>query len=46
MTVPDSVWRLLDPVGFVVDPATWIGVAVGIAFIVAAIQLRMRRTEV
>ena len=42
---PASVWRLLDPLGFVSSPTTWIGLAVGIAFIVAAIQLRLRRTE-
>lgn len=45
MTIPESVWRLLDPVDFISSPATWVGVAVGIAFIVAAIQLRLRRTE-
>jgi ABC-2 type transport system permease protein len=42
---PESVWRLLDPVEFVSSPATWIGVVVGIAFIIVAIQLRLRRTE-
>ena len=41
-----SVWHLLDPLGFVFSPATWIGVIVGILFIIAAIQLRMRRTEI
>ena len=45
MAMQGSVWRLLDPVEFMVNPATWIGVAVGIAFIFAAIQLRMRRSE-
>jgi ABC-2 type transport system permease protein len=45
MTAPQSVWRLLDPLDFVSNPATWIGVVVGIAFIAAAIQLRLRRTE-
>jgi ABC-2 type transport system permease protein len=44
-TAPSSVWRLIDPVGFVSNPATWIGVVVGIAFVVVAIQLRLRRTE-
>jgi ABC-2 type transport system permease protein len=42
---PASIWRLLDPLGFLSSPATWIGIMVGIAFIAAAIQLRLRRTE-
>lgn len=42
---PTSVWRLLDPLAFLSSPATWIGVAAGIAFIAAAIQLRRRRME-
>ena len=45
ITTPSSVWHLLDPIGFVSRPATWIGVLVGIAFIVLAVQLRMRRAE-
>ncbi len=44
-TTPASVWRLLDPVGFVSSPETWIGLIVGFAFIVVAVQLRLRRTE-
>jgi hypothetical protein len=46
ITTPASIWRMLDPLGFFTSPATWIGVGVGIAFIIAAIQLRLRRTEV
>jgi ABC-2 type transport system permease protein len=42
---PASVWRLLDPVGFGTSVATWVGIMVGIAFIAAAIQLRLRRTD-
>jgi ABC-2 type transport system permease protein len=42
----DSVWRLLDPLEFVTRPATWIGVVVGSALILVAIQLRLRRTEI
>jgi ABC-2 type transport system permease protein len=42
---PQSVWRMLDPLGFISSPATWIGLAVGVVFIVAAIQLRLRRIE-
>ncbi len=45
ITTPDSVWRLLNPVGFLSSPATWIGVVVGVALVVVAIQLRLRRTE-
>ena len=45
ITTPESVWRLLDPVGFLSSSDTWIGVAVGVAAIAAAIQLRLRRTE-
>jgi hypothetical protein len=36
---------LLNPIGFFSSPATWIGVLVGVALIAAAIQLRLRRTE-
>jgi ABC-2 type transport system permease protein len=41
-----SVWSLINPSGFFSSPETWIGVAVGIALIVVAIQLRMRRSEI
>ena len=40
-----SVWRFINPAGFFSDLAVWIGLAVGIAMIVCAIQLRMRRSE-
>jgi ABC-2 type transport system permease protein len=46
ITTPASIWRMLDPLGFLSSPATWIGILVGIAFVVAAIQLRLRRTEI
>jgi hypothetical protein len=46
ITTPASIWRLLDPLGFLSSPATWIGIVVGIALIIAAIQLRLRRTEI
>jgi ABC-2 type transport system permease protein len=46
ITTPASIWRLLDPLGFLSSPATWIGIMVGIALIIAAIQLRLRRTEI
>jgi ABC-2 type transport system permease protein len=41
-----SVWQLINPSGFFSSAETWIGVAVGIALIVVAIQLRMRRSEI
>lgn len=43
--MPDSVWHLLDPVAFITSPATWVGLVVGIALVMLAIQLRMRRTD-
>jgi ABC-2 type transport system permease protein len=46
VAVAPSVWRLINPSGFFSNVETWIGVAVGIALIVAAIQLRMRRSEI
>jgi ABC-2 type transport system permease protein len=41
-----SVWHLINPSGFFTSAETWIGVAAGIALIVVAIQLRMRRSEI
>ena len=41
-----SVWHLINPSGFFTSAETWIGAAVGIVLIVAAIQLRMRRSEI
>jgi ABC-2 type transport system permease protein len=41
-----SVWHLINPSGFFTNPETWIGAAVGVVLIVAAIQLRMRRSEI
>jgi ABC-2 type transport system permease protein len=46
ITTPVSVYRFVNASGFVSSPETWIGTAVGIALIVCAIQLRMRRTEI
>jgi ABC-2 type transport system permease protein len=45
ITVPGSVWSLLDPLGFITGPATWIGIVVGVAFVAAAVQFRLRRSE-
>jgi ABC-2 type transport system permease protein len=44
-TLP-TVWHLINPSGFFSSAETWIGAAVGIVLIVAAIQLRMRRSEI
>lgn len=41
-----SVWHLINPSGFFSSAETWVGVAVGVVLIVAAIQLRMRRSEI
>ena len=46
LRTPPNLWSLLDPAGFCSQPAVWIGVAVGAAFIAGAIQLRMRRSEI
>jgi ABC-2 type transport system permease protein len=40
-----SVIGLLDPEGFLRNPAVWIGAAIGAAFIVGAIELRKRRAD-
>jgi ABC-2 type transport system permease protein len=44
--VPVTVWHLINPSGFFTSAETWIGAAVGVALIVAAVQLRIRRTEI
>jgi ABC-2 type transport system permease protein len=44
--VTATAWQFIDVRGFLGDPATWIGLAVGAAMIVATIQMRMRRTEI
>jgi len=36
---------VLNPIGFLSSPATWVGVLVGAAMIYGAIQLRLRRAE-
>ena len=46
ITTPVNLWRFLNPAGFFSSPETWIGAAVGVALIVGAIQLRMRRAEI
>jgi ABC-2 type transport system permease protein len=44
--LPSSVWSFIDAGGFFTNVQTWIGAAVGIVLIVAAIELRKRRAEV
>lgn len=46
ITAPVSLYRFVNAGGFFSSPETWIGAAVGIALIVCAVQLRMRRTEI
>jgi hypothetical protein len=41
-----TVWHLIDPSGFFTSMEVWIGFVVGIALILGAIQLRMRRSEI
>lgn len=43
---PASIWGFLNPGGFFSSLETWIGAAAGVALVVVAIQLRMRRTEI
>ncbi len=43
---PADIWSFFDLGGFFSGAPTWIGVAAGAALIAAAIQLRMRRTEI
>jgi ABC-2 type transport system permease protein len=46
LNFPPDVFHFINPVGFISNPQTWVGAAVGIALIVGAIYLRMRRTEI
>jgi ABC-2 type transport system permease protein len=46
LTLPSSVFHFINPSGFFASPQVWIGAAVGVALIIAAIQLRMRRSEI
>jgi ABC-2 type transport system permease protein len=41
-----TVWQLINPSGFFTNAETWIGVAIGVALIAGAIQLRTRRSEI
>jgi ABC-2 type transport system permease protein len=46
ITTPTSLWNVMDFGGFFGSWATWAGAAVGIAMIVATIQIRARRSEI
>jgi ABC-2 type transport system permease protein len=46
ITAPTSLWNVMDFGGFFGSWATWAGVAVGVAMIVATIQIRARRSEI
>ena len=46
LRTPSSIWSFLNLAGFLSSPETWIGVGVGVALIVCAVQLRTRRTEI
>jgi hypothetical protein len=43
---PPDILSFLNFSGFVSSMATWAGAAAGVALIICAIQLRMRRTEI
>ena len=42
----NTAWQFMDFGGFFTNPATWAGLVVGAAMIVAAIQMRMHRAEI
>jgi ABC-2 type transport system permease protein len=44
--MPASVWKFIDPVGFFSNPATLIGIAIGVLLIGGAIVLRSKRAEI
>jgi ABC-2 type transport system permease protein len=44
-TTAVTVWRFINPTQFFSSLEVWIGLAVGIAMLVAAIQLRLRRSD-
>ena len=45
LSTPRSITELINPAGFASSGATWIGLIIGIALVAAAVQLRLRRTE-
>jgi len=46
LSLPSSVLHFINPLGFLSNPQTLIGAAVGVVLIIGAIQLRMRRSEI
>jgi ABC-2 type transport system permease protein len=46
INTPVSLYHFMNAGGFLSSAATWIGAAVGVALIIGAIQMRMRRTEI
>lgn len=44
--LPGNAVSLFNPRGFLASPATWIGVAVGIALILCTIRIRSRNAEI
>jgi ABC-2 type transport system permease protein len=42
----NTAWQFIDIGGFLANPATWVGLLVGAAMVAAAIQMRMRRSEI
>jgi ABC-2 type transport system permease protein len=46
LRTPAGIWSILNFAGFFSSLQTWIGAAVGVLLVIAAIQLRLRRTEI
>jgi ABC-2 type transport system permease protein len=44
-TTAVTVWRFINPSGFFSSLEVWLGLAVGVAMLIAAIQLRLRRSD-
>ncbi|MDP9083012.1 MAG: hypothetical protein M3N50_04525 [Pseudomonadota bacterium] len=46
LRTPAGIWSIVNFSGFFSSPQTWVGVAVGVALVIGAVQLRIRRTEI
>jgi len=42
----NAAWQFMDFRGFFGNPATWLGLGLGVAMVAAAIQMRMRRSDI
>jgi len=42
----NAAWQFMDIRGFFGSPATWVGLGLGVAMVAAAIQMRMRRSDI